>query len=194
MSYVFYCVASRLRIFYYGGKINLCGTIFNALSGLIGAIIGAGTSFFVTRMTLEKQYKKELELQEKRFQHEDTMWLREKRLTIYTELIDILEDFDIRLNALTYQDGIIETDNESVINLMQELREYIDNHKAVIFLFIKSERQKEIMILRSELFKFLNDKNAQNVEVQRINEAEITQLWIKTKEVSVHLKSDLGIK
>lgn len=175
------------------GGINLCGTIFNALSGLIGAIIGAGASFFVTRMTLEKQHQKELELQEKRFQHEDTMWLREKRLTIYTELIDILEDFDIRLNALTYQDGIIETDNESVINLMQELREYIDNHKAAIFLFIKSERQKEIMILRSELFKFLNDKNAQKVVIEKFNNSEIKQLFDIVKEVSIHLKEDLGI-
>ena len=172
----------------------MCETIINAIFGLIGAMIGAGTSIFVTRATLERQHNKELELQKQRFKHEDEVWLREKRLTIYTELIGILEDFNICLNALTYQDGILETDNESVINLMQGLRNYIDNHKAVVFMYIEDERQKEIMMLRSELYRFLNDKNAQNVEVQRINEAEITQLWIKTKEVSVHLKSDLGIK
>ena len=157
---------------------------------LFGSVIGAVTSIIGTSKTLKEQQKKELELQKQRFKHEDEVWLREKRLTIYTELIGILEDFEICLNALTYQDGILETDNESVINLMQGLRNYIDNHKAVVFMYIEDERQKEIMMLRSELYRFLNDKNAQNVEVQRINEAEITKLWIKAKEVSVHLKSD----
>lgn len=175
------------------GGIYLCETIINALFGLIGAIIGAGTSIFVTRVTLEKQHKKELEVQNQRFKHEDEVWLREKRLTIYIELIDILEDFDIRLNALTYQDGIIETDNESVINLMQGLREYLENHKAVVFLYIKSERQKEIMILRHKLFKFLNDKDAQKVVMDKFNKSEIKQILDTVKQISVHLKLDLGI-
>lgn len=182
-SYVFFCVWLRLYAFFICEEVIVIkNDILIALIGLIGAIVGAVIGFIGTFITLRMQHKKETEV-----------WIRDKRLNTFVDLIYILEGFYIGLDIDTYENGIIHSNEKPVQSLMTSLNEYFEVHKGELFLYLNSERYKEILVLRDKLLRFLQDEKMQTFELQKIKESEIHSILMLIKTLGIHLKQDLGI-
>lgn len=156
--------------------------VFIAFIGFSGAIIGAIIGLIGTYITLRIQQKKETE-----------MWLRDKRLNMFIDLLNLLESFYIGLDIDTLDNGVIHSNEKPVINLMISLNDYFEKHKGELFLYLKSERYKETLVLRDKLFRFLQDESKQVFELQNIKDSEIHSIQMLIKTLEIHLKHDLGI-
>lgn len=167
--------------------------LISILSGLVGAIIGGLFSLLATWITLKCQYKKDNELQKSRFLEEDKKWLRENRLELFTELVDVLESYQVPFipEEENAEFGYVnKTEIENYINLTNE---YIDENKGKLFLFLPSEIFSQIVRMRSKMCNVAFSNEPQKIYYSDLKNSEMLKVIVEAKIISQNIKRLLGI-
>lgn len=165
----------------------------SALSGLVGVIIGGFFSLLATWITLKCQYKKDNELQNSRFMEEDKKWIRENRLELFIELVDVLESYQVPfiLEEGNTEFGYVDmTEIESYINLTNE---YIEKNKGKLFLFLPSEIFSQIVRMSGKMCNVAFSNEPQKIYYNDLKNSEMFETIIEAKKISHSIKRLLGI-
>lgn len=170
----------------------MCDFFMNLLNTFLGAIIGGGVSILTMAITLKKQHKKDRELQQANFEQEDKIWLRENRLNLYIELVEVLESFEIPIAFDETTPKLIGVDVDVVEGYIEDMRDYINNNKGKLFLFLPNQRYQNIMKLRANLYEIFSTPEYQQIDVEDFKGSKIYDVVIQAKRISLQLRKDLG--
>ncbi|MDE5985296.1 MAG: hypothetical protein K2H13_08590 [Eubacterium sp.] len=167
--------------------------IISNLSGFGGAIIGGVFSLFAAGITLKYQYKKEQELQKFRYLEEDKKWLREKRIDLFVELVDVLESYQLPL--ITEENTEFGYVNKMEIeNYINTTNEYLDKNKGKLFLFLPSEIFSQIVRMRGKMCNIAFSNEPQKIYYSDLKNNEMFNTVIEAKKISQNIQKLLGIK
>lgn len=167
--------------------------LISILSGLVGAIIGGFFSLLATWITLKCQYKKDNELQNSRFMEEDKRWLRENRLKLFTELVDVLEAYQV---PFILEEGNAEfgyVNKTEIENYINTTNEYIEENKGKLFLFLPSEIFSQIVRMRGKMCNVAFFNEPQKIYFNDLKNSEMFKTIIEAKKISHSIKRLLGI-
>lgn len=167
--------------------------LISILSGFGGAVIGGLFSLLGTCITLKGQYKKDKELQKSRFMEEDKKWIRENRLELYIELVDILESYQV---PFIFEEENIEfgyVDTIEIKNYINSTNEYIEENKGKLFLFLPSEIFSQIVRMRGKMCNVAFSNEPQKIYYNDLKNSEMFEAIIEAKKISHNIKRLLGI-
>lgn len=165
----------------------------SVLSGLGGAVIGGFFSLTATCITLEKQYKKDKKLQKIRFLEEDKNWLRQNRLELFIELVDVLESYHLPLVFEKENTDFGYVDKTEIENYINATNEYIEENKGKLSLFLPSEIYSQIVRLRGKMCKIAFSNESQKLCYSDPKNNEMFETIIEAKKISLNIKRLLGI-
>lgn len=167
--------------------------LISVLSGFGGAVIGGLFSLLGTCMALKGQYKKDKELQKSRFMEEDKKWIRENRLELYIELVDILESYQV---PFIFEEENIEfgyVDTIEIKNYINSTNEYIEENKGKLFLFLPSEIFSQIVRMKGKMCDVAFSNKSQKIYYSDLKNSEMFEIIIEAKRISNNLQKLLGL-
>lgn len=156
--------------------------IINILCSLGGTLIGGGLSLLGSFLASEKESKKD-----------DKQWLRENRLELYVELVDILEACDIFIGSISTDCKKGFVDVKELRKYLHTANEYIDSNRGKLFLFLPSKIYKKTISFRSQVYSIITNEELQNVDFEDITNSEICKVVQYAKEINIDLQKELGV-
>lgn len=167
--------------------------LISILSGLVGAVIGGVFSLLGSCITMSKESKKDKEIQEQQFKEDDKKWLRENRLDLFVELVDVLEGYQI---PVMFEENNTEygyVDVKEVENYINLTNEYIDKNKGKLFLFLPSEIFSQIVRIRSKMCDIAFSDKSQKLYYKDFKDSDLFKIIVDAKKISMNIRNILGI-
>lgn len=168
--------------------------IISVLSAFGGAIIGGIFTLLATSITLKKQNEKDKELQKLRFTYEDKKWLRENRLKLYIELIDVLESYQVPCIVEEGNNNFGYVDKAVIEGLIKETNQYIEANRGKLFLFLPSKIFSQIVRMRGKMCKIAFSNEIQKIYYSDLKNSEMFETIIDAKKISLNIKRILEIE
>lgn len=159
-----------------GEAITLLNNLFLTLLGGVLAIIG---SIVAQRY----QYKKE-----------KTLWLNEKRIDLYADLISLLDSIEIRVQS-NYDKNLsvveLKTEVEYVKTKLAELLQFMERNNGKLLLFLPKGVNTDLVKLSGAIYDITSDKQTQTIDSANIENSEIYKVVKQAMKISVKLKNQL---
>lgn len=168
--------------------------LISVLSGLVGAVIGGGFSLLGSLIVISKQNKNDRDIQEKRFKEENKKWLRENRLNLFIELVDVIEKYQIPFMVEESNTEFGYIDSKEVENYINLTNEYINKNKGRLFLFLPSEIFSQIVRMRSKMCNIAFSDEPQRIYYKELKSSELFDTIVDAKKISMNIKNILGIE
>lgn len=167
--------------------------IISVLSGFVGAVIGGLFSIFGSCIAIKKECKKDRELQELQFKEENKKWLKENRLNLFMELVDVLESYQVPLVIEENNPEFGYVDNEEIENYINLINDYLDKNKGKLFLFLPSKINSQIVRLRGKMYNIAFSNEPKTIHYNDFKNSEMFEVIIEAKKISLNIKRLLGI-
>ncbi len=168
--------------------------LISILGGLGGGFVGGLFSLLSSWIVMNKENQKNRENQEKRFKEEDKKWLRENRLNLFIELVDVLEGYQIPIifEEDNYEFGYI--DIEEVNRYINSTNEYISNNKGKLFLFLPPEVFSQIVRLKEKACKIIFSTKPQKIYYRDFKNSDMYEIIVEAKKISQNIRNVIGIE
>lgn len=154
------------------------------ISSIISALIGGALALcgvLISSHLLKKREKAE--------------WTRAEKYKIYTQTIHILEKLHIPClvteEALSAEE--VELDTTELQSWIEELHTYVENDKALLFLFLPKGIYTKILKLSSRVFSITASKELQKFRIEEWRESAIYDAIKFANSIAEELKTDLGL-
>lgn len=160
------------------------------LSSLIGAVVGGGFSILASLVGFQHQRRLQMEMEDKRAQRDQCVWLREKKYKLYTELSKVLEAVDINIEQP-------EKPNEWLVDVDEQMRDleaitsFVDTYRGEIAVLLPLQISNAILKLRSHIYKLTTCKELQRIVKTELINSPVFQLAVEPKRIGMMLREDL---
>ena len=149
---------------------------------LVGVVCGGVITFLSTFF-----------LQKSSFSHTDKIWLKEKKLELYTNLIKELQKINIPIIAEEIEVNLHELtiDVEEFDERFNSLVNYLEENSGAIYLFVGDDLRKEIFKLQSEIYGIIDNTELQVLNLSEYKSSTIYKAIMHAKKISRTLKKDI---
>lgn len=165
----------------------------NILSTIVGASIGGILSLLGSYIAISKECQKDKEIQEQQFKENDKKWLRENRLNLFVELVDVLEGYQIPVMLEENNTEYGYVDVKEVENYINLTNEYIDKNKGKLFLFLPPEIFSQIVRIRSKMCDVAFSDKPQKIYYEDFKDSDLFKIIVDAKKISMNIRNILGI-
>lgn len=125
---------------------------------------------------------------------EKSLWLNDKRLDLYADLISLLDSFEIRVQPI-YDKNLsmveLKTEVEYVKTKLVELVQFIENNNGKLLLFLPKGVNTDLVKLRGAIYDITSDEQKQIIDLANIEKSEIYKVVKQAMRISVKLKNEL---
>lgn len=157
--------------------VDIINSLFATLLGGILAIIGSVVA-------QHYQWKKE-----------KSMWLNEKRLDLYADLISLLDSIEIRVQS-NYNKNLsvveLKTEVEYVKTKLAELLQFMECNNGKLLLFLPKGVNTDLVKLSGAIYAITSDEQKQIIDLSNIENSEIYKVVRQAMKISVKLKNELN--
>lgn len=167
--------------------------LMNILSTIVGASIGGILSLLGSYIAISKECQKDKEIQEQQFKENDKKWLRENRLNLFVELVDVLEGYQIPVMLEENNTEYGYVDVKEVENYINLTNEYIDKNKGKLFLFLPPEIFSQIVRIRSKMCDVAFSDKPQKIYYEDFKDSDLFKIIVDAKKISMNIRNILGI-
>ena len=149
---------------------------------LIGVFLGGAITFLSTFF-----------LQKATLSHADKIWLKEKRLELYTNLIKELQRINIPIVAETFEVNFHELtiDVDEVSVRFKSLVNYLEENSGAIYLFVENDLRKEIFKLQNEIYTIIDNTECQVLNLSEYKSSAIYKAISHAQEISCILRKNI---
>jgi len=163
--------------------MNVTCEIADIISNFLATLLGGVLAIIGGIVAQRYQYKKE-----------KSLWLNEKRLDLYADLISLLDSFEIRVQPI-YDKNLsvveLKTEVEYVKTKLVELVQFIENNNGKLLLFLPKGVNTDLVKLSGAIYDITSDKQKQIIDSANIENSEIYKVIKQAMRISVKLKNEL---
>lgn len=155
------------------------------LNNFVCTLIGGLLAILGSAITQHYQWKKE-----------KTLWLHEKRLDLYTDLISLLDSIEIRVQPI-YDESCsaveLETEVEYVETKLDELLQFMKSNNGKLLLFLPEGVNTDLVKLSGAIYAIIANEEKQQIDSMNFKKSEIYQVMEQAKTISAKLKREFDI-
>ena len=149
---------------------------------LIGVVLGGVITFLSTFF-----------LQKANLSHTDKILLKERKLELYTNLINelqrinipiIVESSEVNLEELTIDTDEVNAHFNSFVN-------YLEENLGAIHLFVENNSRREILKLQSEIFALIDNSNYHTLSLKELKNSAIYKAIMHANKISNQLRHEI---
>ena len=163
--------------------MNVTCEIADIISNFLATLLGGVLAIIGSIVAQRYQYKKE-----------KSLWLNEKRLDLYADLISLLDSFEIRVQP-NYDKNLsvveLKTEVEYVKTKLVELVQFIENNNGKLLLFLPKGVNTDLVKLRGAIYDITSDEQKQIIDSANIENSEIYKVVKQAMQISTKLKNEL---
>lgn len=158
---------------------------------VIGAIIGGFSSIVATLIALKHERKLKIELEEKRTEKENQQWMKTEKKELYIEFSGLLNKVHSYISVV---DEVVVADKDAFESVLKSLNNFFTDNSGRLALFLPSSIQKEVLFLRSVVYKLSSNEEARIIEnLHKLKEHDVFKVAIKAQSIIKMLQEDIGI-
>lgn len=152
-----------------------------AIVNIICVLIGGVISLCGSLLAQSYQFKKE-----------SKRWAADKKLQIFADLIALLDSINMQIIPeidINLSNIELKIDAGHLKQQLEEIGEYIDNNRGMLFIFLPNRENRALIQLRGKIYSIIS-----NEEKQRINsiiDHELMLVIKEAKEIADRLKKDI---
>lgn len=153
------------------------------LSNFLSALLGGLLAIISSIVAQHYQYRKEKNL-----------WLNEKRVDLYADLISLLDSIEIRVQPIFNESlSIVEvkTEVDYVKSKLAELTDFLDNNNGKLFLYLPKGVNGDLMKLRGSIYSVISDEQKQTIDLANFKNSEIYKIVEHAIKISETLKHEI---
>lgn len=163
----------------------------DALVGFLGAIIGSMLGLIGTLFALRHERKLSSERDSRKHEYDTKEWLRAQKVLLYTKFAGILDKVGI---YIIHEEENFSIDKDIFEKLMNQIASFIEDNSGKISLFLPFDIQKEVMTLRSMIYKIVSDKETRTInDLTKIMEHPAMETTKKSIRIINMMRRDIGI-
>lgn len=126
---------------------------------------------------------------------EKSLWLNDKRLDLYADLISLLDSFEIRVQPI-YDKNLsvveLKTEVEHVKAQLAELLEFLECNNGKLLLFLPKGVNTDLVKLSGAIYAITSNEQKQIIDLSNIENSEIYKVVRQAMKISVKLKNELN--
>ena len=164
--------------------MNMTCEIADIISSLFTTLLGGILAIIGSIVAQHYQWKKE-----------KSLWLNEKRLDLYADLISLLDSIEIRVQS-NYDKNLsvveLKTEVEYVKTKLAELLQFMECNNGKLLLFLPKGVNTDLIKLSGAIYAITSDERKQIIDLANIENSEIYKVVKHAMEISEELKNELN--
>lgn len=156
----------------------------DALNDVLCVIVGGVMSIVGGLVAQKYQLKKE-----------NQRWAADKKLQVFADLIAILDFIDMQIIPevdANLSNMELKIDAGHLKQQLEEIGEYIDNNRGMLFIFLPNRESRALMQLRGKIYSIISNEEKQRID--SIMDNELMFVIKEAKGIADRLKKDIYIE